>query len=463
MSLTMPDFLKKESIVPIKKLQDFTFLDRDEFLAEYDVDALAKKAAKDNLPAKSSKTMDANELTFLQELTQAATAATHTLNTSLADIKKGIETIDVVAEKAELDNAVNKIEADLKSEYESKAEELEELKSEVELRQDDVEKFKKENQLKREVVPDASAAVALATILGALVIETVLNGNLLADASSFGPVGGAVMAVTISAINIALGFSLGMFVHPWTTHIGNRQSTLGYIVLILGLILVLIFNLLVGHYREVLIEYPDDSGILAVKYFTEGMFNLTEIDSIFLVVIGLIVSALSFWKGQTQNDSYPGYAQVCRHRKTAKEELDIAKAAALEGLDAIKEECEAGLRRLLKKVSVDYSRCTTLFSTFEQQQRLYESYLGDLAQTGEITVSRYRQVNRSSRDDDAPAYFDAEIIIDFKQKPSIPRVPDIASKLNKVVEDFGARIPAMNVEFSKAVEGYRNKIVAIGL
>jgi len=459
----MPDFLKKESIVPIKKLQDFTFLDRDEFLAQHDVEAKAKKAARDNLPAKSSKTMDANELIFLHELTQAATAATHTLNTSLADIKKGIETIDVVAEKAELDNAVNKIDADLKREYESNAEELEELKSEVELRQDDVEKFKKENQLRREAKPDGSTAVTLATILGALVIETVANGNLLADASSFGLVGGFVMAITISAINIALGFSLGMFVHPWITHIGNRQSTLGYIALILGLISVLIFNLLVGHYREVLIEYPDDSSFLAVKYFTEGMFNLTEIDSIFLVVIGLIVSALSFWKGQTQNDSYPGYAQVCRQRKIAKEALDIAKVEALEGLDAIKEECEAGLRRLLKKVSVDYSRCTILFSTFEQQQRLYESYLGDLAQTGEIAVSRYRQVNRSSRDNDAPAYFDAEITIDFKQKPSIPRVPDIASKLNKVVEDFGARIPAMNVEFSKAVEVYRNKIVAIGL
>ena len=138
----MPDFLKKESIVPIKKLQDFTFLDRDEFLAEHDVDALAKKEARDSLPAKSSKTMDSNELTFIQQLTQASTAATMTLNSSLADIAKGIATIDVEAEKAELDNAVNKIEAELKKEYASHSEGLQELKKEAEVRQDDVDKFK---------------------------------------------------------------------------------------------------------------------------------------------------------------------------------------------------------------------------------------------------------------------------------------------------------------------------------
>ena len=109
MPITMPDFLKKESIVPVKKLQDFTFLDRDEFLAENDVDALAKKEAKNNLPFKSAKGMDSNELKFIQQLTQASTAATMTLNSSLADISRGIATIDVEAEKARLEKELEKI------------------------------------------------------------------------------------------------------------------------------------------------------------------------------------------------------------------------------------------------------------------------------------------------------------------------------------------------------------------
>ncbi|MDC0004198.1 hypothetical protein OAE19_07345 [Porticoccaceae bacterium] len=463
MSLTMPDFLKKESIVPIKKLQDFTFLDRDGFLADNDVDALAKKEARDNLPAKSSKIMDANELTFIQQLTQASTAATMTLNSSLADIAKGIATIDVEAEKAELDNAVGKIEAELMKEYESQAEELDELKREAEVRQEDVDKFKKENRLKCEASYKDSYIMTAATILGALVIETALNSSLLAEASDFGLFGGASQAIIISVINISLGLVIGMGAWPKTNHIKRIQSTLGYIYIFLGSVAVLTFNLLIGHYREVLIENPDDSGIAAVKQFQEGMFNLTEIESIFLVVIGLLVAGLSFWKGMSQNDRYPGYTHVSKHRDIARERLYEAKNEALEELNAINEECEEGLRKLLNKVTVDYSRCTTLFSTFELQQKLYESYIADLAQTGEIAVSRYRQVNRSSRDDDAPNYFDQPIVINFKQKPIIPRFPDIKGKLNRVVENFGSRIPALKIEFSKAVEGYRKKIVAIEL
>jgi hypothetical protein len=54
-------------------------------------------------------------------------------------------------------------------------------------------------------------------------------------------------------------------------------------------------------------------------------------------------------------------------------------------------------------------------------------------------------------------------VINFKQKPIVPKFPDIKGKLNKVVEDFGSRIPALKIEFSKVVEGYRKKIVTIEL
>ena len=146
MPLTLPEFLKKESIVSVKKLQDFEFLDRDTFIAGHDVEVLAKKQAKLNLPLKTAKGLDANELTFTQQLSQHAIAATMTLNDSLADIANSIARIDVEAEKSELDNAVNMIEADLKREYDSQSQELEQLKAAAELSQDDVDKFKKKNE-----------------------------------------------------------------------------------------------------------------------------------------------------------------------------------------------------------------------------------------------------------------------------------------------------------------------------
>ncbi|MDB4261197.1 hypothetical protein N9856_05715, partial [Porticoccaceae bacterium] len=297
----------------------------------------------------------------------------------------------------------------------------------------------------------------------ALVIETALNSSLLAEASDFGLFGGASQAIIISVINISIGLVVGMAAYPKTNHIDRIQSTLGYAYLVIGSASVLTFNLLIGHYREVLIKDPDDSGIAAVKQFSEGMFSLTEIESIFLVVIGLLVAGLSFWKGMTQNDRYPGYTALSKQREIARARLYEAKDDVLVELNTINVECGEGLQKLLKKVAIDYSRCKALCSTFEQQQKLYNGYLADLAQTGEIAVSRYRQINRSNRDDDVPSYFDKRIVIDFKQNPIIPSLPDIEGKLNQVVEDFGSRIPALKIEFSRVLEGYRQKIVAIEL
>jgi len=463
MSINMPDFLKKESLVPVKKLQEFTFLDRDEFLSENDVDAVAKKEARLNLPATASSGMDSNELILIQQLTQAATAATMTLNMSLGEIAKAIASIDIQGEKAELDNAVEKIKAELRKEYSQSENELEKLRKEAEARQEDVDKFKKENRLKREASYKESYIWMVAVILGALVIETTLNSSLLAKASDFGLFGGASQAIIISVINICMGLAIGLGAWPLKNHISTVKSTLGHLWIMLGAFFIIIFNFMIGHYREVVTQNPDDTGIAVVKQFSEGIFNLTEIESIFLVAIGLLVSAMSCWKGATQNDSYPGYTHVSKQRDIALERLDNAKEDALEELIAINEDCSEGLQKLLKKVRVDFARCNTLFNTFTQQQKLYDSYLADLTQTGEIAISRYRQVNRANRDDGAPAYFDKAIVIDFKQKPIVPKLPDIQVNLNNVVENFGSRIPALNVEFSNLVASYRQKLVEIEL
>ena len=48
-------------------------------------------------------------------------------------------------------------------------------------------------------------------------------------------------------------------------------------------------------------------------------------------------------------------------------------------------------------------------------------------------------------------------------KPIVPKLPDIQVNLNNVVENFGSRIPALNVEFSNLVASYRQKLVEIEL
>ena len=454
------DFLKKESIIPVRKLQDFKFLDRDQFMVDHDVEALAKRNGKVNIPA-SYATQDPSELTFLQELEQHAAQATMILNGTLADIKNSISRIDVEQEKAQLDNVVLKLRAELTTEHDSNVQELSKLRDAVDNRQTDVDRFKKDHSISREAIYKQSFLPTMAWIAIALIIETILNSSLLAQASDFGLVGGATLAILISLINITFGFMLGLFVFPFTSHKNMLYKRFSWVALILASIVIFLFNLLLGHYREVLIQDPNNSAILAIQHFTEDMFNLNSIESIFLIIVGLIVSVISFWKGSTQNDSYPGYTKLSKERDKMFEEFLFVKEEQLSELTETTDDFERKLTELHKKVSADYRQYNIWHSGFQQQQKLYQAYTDNLVKTGEIAISTYRQINQSVRSEEAPKFFSKKIVVTFNQTLSIPEIVDVGPSLNAVVEDFGGRLPQLSIEFKNILEEYRRKIVAI--
>ena len=182
----LPEFLQKKSIVPVQNLGDFKFLDRDQFLVDMDVEALAKKAGKSELPPSDASELDANEITFVQELKQNASSARMSLNKSLSLITNEISKIDLETEKAQIENAVDELRADLSNDQEEIIQNLKKLKETAENRESDLERFKKDNGLTREPRYKSSYLATIAIIGIFLVLETILNSTLLAEASDFG-------------------------------------------------------------------------------------------------------------------------------------------------------------------------------------------------------------------------------------------------------------------------------------
>ena len=459
----LPEFLQKKSIVPVQNLGDFKFLDRDQFLVDMDVEALAKKAGKSELPPSDASELDANEITFVQELKQNASSARMSLNKSLSLITNEISKIDLETEKAQIENAVDELRADLSNDQEEIIQDLKKLKETAENRESDLERFKKDNGLTREPRYKSSYVATIAIIMTFLVIETALNSTLLAKASDLGLVGGMAQAVIISLINIILGFSLGFLVYPRTNQKKKYSTLIWKMMLILGCLVVLIFNLLIGHYREALVLDPESSTFQAITSFTSGVFDLSDIESIFLVFIGIIVAGVSYWKGSTQNDPYFEYTTYAKALDTAVEELEDEKESSLEELDDKGEDSSNTLDKIYKRAKLHLKTYNALKSSFSQQQELYKAYIDDLEETAKIAITLYRQTNEVARSSASPKYFKGSLKFDLYQKPSIPELNDIGVSLNTAVENFGNRMPAIKIELKKLLEEYRNIIVAIDI
>ncbi len=456
------DFVSKESIVAVRPIQEFKFENRDQFMVDHDVESLAKKAGTSNQPA-SSATQDPNELVFLQALKQRAVSATMRLNKALSDISNNLSTIDVAEQKSRLDNAVDNLESELRNDHLENVQTLSQYRDHVQNRQNDVDRFKREHGLTREADYKTSYWESMGVIALCLIAETTLNSTLLAEASNLGLVGGMGMAIIISLINVILGFSGGLFIFPYLRHRRPLFTRISILFLLLLCTFAILFNLLIGHYREVLVSDPDSSAFLAVSHFFEGVFNLSTIQSIFLVFIGLIVVAAAFYKGSTQNDPYAGYTRVSKIRDMKLQRFKIEKEAQLDDLESKTRECEDELDEILKKAERVQQRYNSFNANFSSQQEVYRAYIEDLQQIAEIVISTYRQKNLEVRSEDSPApkYFAKKVSIDFDQKPTIPDYPDIGNELRAEVEQFAGRIPKLKTEFKKRLEDYRNKIVAI--
>lgn len=273
-----------------------------------------------------------------------------------------------------------------------------------------------------------------------LVIESLLNGNFFAEASDFGLVGGAATAVIISALNIALGFFMGVGPARYCQHV--RSSHLFWALpAYAGMIaLIVLFNLAVGHYREMLIANPDARSVQVMPRLLESPFAIYDLKSVALVIIGCIVAFVAATKGYSAFGNYPGHAAAFRRwrqRWDAVEEerrrLDVELLPELEALrsqlDGFREDCR-----------LELSKLQGLKAKAQKARDLYDTRLGQLRAAKDAAIMQYREANLRVRTDLPPAYFAQSLNLAEIDQPA--ELPDyIAAR--RQIDDFEQQLGAM--------------------
>ncbi|KPF72562.1 hypothetical protein IP69_01270 [Bosea sp. AAP35] len=250
-----------------------------------------------------------------------------------------------------------------------------------------------------------------------LAIESLLNGNFFAEASEFGLVGGAATAVIISALNIALGFLLGLWPARYCQHVRASHLFWALPVYVALIVLIILFNLSVGHYREMLIASPDARSLQVLPRVLANPLAITELKSAALVLIGCIVAFASAVKGYSAFGSYPGHGNAYkrwRQRWDAVEEerrrFDVELLPELEalrsGIDGFKDDCAQELAGLqASKAAAD------------QIRDLYQARLAQLRSAKDAALMQYREANLRVRTDVPPAYFSQSLNVPELDQP----------------------------------------------
>lgn len=260
----------------------------------------------------------------------------------------------------------------------------------------------------------------LAFLVVPLALESLLNGNFFAEASDFGLVGGAATAVIISALNISLGFIMGLGPARYCQHV--RASHLFWALPAFAgmIVLIVLFNLAVGHYREILIANPDATSIQVVPRMQAGLLAINDLKSIALVLIGCIVAFVSASKGYSAFGHYPGHASAYKRWRqrwsaveTERRRIDVDLLPELEQLrgqiEDFRGDCGAEIGQLRQaKAQADEAR------------DIHLTRLQQLRDARDAALMQYRDANLKVRTDVPPAYFSQGVAMPEIDQPTEP-------------------------------------------
>ena len=244
-------------------------------------------------------------------------------------------------------------------------------------------------------------------------VESILNAQFFAKASTFGLIGGWLQAAIVSAVNIGLGLLGGMVVLPWRNRLevsGKSTKVPSCVAVMIGFFLLL-FNLTTAHYRVLLEDLPKQAIKLTINHLLNNPFAIDNFDAGVLLVVGILCATVAWIEGYKSDDPLHEYGRLARrYEKVLDENAEKKTAIRAKAVNQLKEK--------KKELMTAARQSKTLFADYSAQiarsmadANDYREWRGRIEKATRTLLSRYRsyylQVDKL---DPRPVYFDEEYL-----------------------------------------------------
>lgn len=450
-------------------------------LAELDVDKMARDAGVMDLPASDSQAPDANERQiigyFSTKIREEQGRCISVLAKLALDRSATSSKIDIIQTRSSLSALFNAIEPDLVRKRQDHQQDLERAKGQEGTSLRYLRYFKKEHGLgDRAVDPRPDPLMHFAVVAVFAVIEWISLSIFYAEGSDFGLLGGIIMAMALSLINIGLAVFAGAVLR-YINHKSLNRRILAIVGVSLLTLLFLFATGFAAHYRNAAIELAKagdqqqhpTTQIVPAKSAKPGLppsgseddqwkasklawensrkhgFMFTDVLSWLLVILSIMFGIVASWKGYGIDDRYPGYGPTSRRYEEHTAAYESEKKKYTEAVDGVF--IKAGLKQqeLLQNVRRDIEYFQDLASKSEQEVSKYESFASQVWQTCNDVIFRYREVNRGVATSPKPAYFEKPVHLD-QNLTTLPEPLSIRERA--LLKEYEAAIR----EFTKVVQ-----------
>ena len=307
-------------------------------------------------------------------------------------------------------------------------------------RQQEYRYFKTINQLNRDADIPSPLYVTVCWLILLIVLDGAINAYFFQDTNPYGLVGGFLFAILISGSNTLLGFSVGFV--PWRYLLHRKRLHLiwAFPLLVLFLTTICLFNLAVGHYRDLLAANKDSAPQQAISDLIVSPLGLQSISTVLLTGLGIAIAMLAAYKGYTFFDPYPGYGRCYVRREGAKDSFEDRFSALQKSINAI-------ANQFLEQARAQYQRANkivqdaigTVQEAISRNDRYSEAFDG-VEKACDAAIRSYRDANLQVRDRaryPEPGYFAEQTVLPHQNNsPDINLFQENRDKLTAIAEEM---------------------------
>lgn len=239
-----------------------------------------------------------------------------------------------------------------------------------------------------------------------VVVEGAFNAFFFASASDLGLLGGAIVAIMFSIVNVAVGVLNGWFPLRWANHKNMAIKLTGLVAFPALCIASLILNGFVAHYRDVSQAAPDTEPLFeAFAAMMRDPFGLRSIESWFLPALGLLCAGFAIAKGYGLDDPYPRYGAAERRRKAVQDDYEGIWRQAIAQATQFRDDFTSELRVKIETLRGSSTQRQQILAGRARHLTEFEAHESHLAQAAQQLLSIYRQANQAARSTANPAHF----------------------------------------------------------
>ena len=436
--------------------EEYVQLHTDEWLTEHRIADEGQRRGAQNEPAATDDVLDSLEAEIVAWVNRRGRVCRENVSGHLANLERELENMETDVELDILAGTVGELRNDaaiaLEEGLDAGRNGLAGPQSELRVGVAEFERFRRGAGITR--LADYSHRGEAKWVIGpCFLVEIILNGTLLMDVMPTGLLGSVGLMGLISAVNVLiLGLGMGVLLRQ-KNHVRTARKAMSWGGIAAIVLLILVFNLLVGHFRNSLLAVEQAGtdpltvgGDVFARAFAAPL-DLGSFQTALLVLLGIAFFGISAWKWYQRDDPYPGYGKLHRQLKATQDAYLKAYEDAQERFSSTHQN---HLRKLDDQRQALLAKQSTWRETRRRGQWLVRDYPTNALQyQADLNrmLAAYRSANRETRTEPAPPHFDLEKALDDAILEPPEFRPPAGTNIANVAESVHLAIEALQGDY----------------